>query len=84
MLSDILREKTDKWIAKHRKEQIDKAFAKGYARGYAKEYAKARAEAHAEARGRAENQKLWQAWNARRLEHQAAGKPFHEPPPSLD
>ena len=84
MLSDILREKTDKWIAKHRKEQIDKAFAKGYARGYAKEYAKARAEACAEARGRAEIQKLWQAWNARRLEHQAAGKPFHEPPPSLD
>ena len=70
MLSDILREKTDKWIAKHRKEQIDKAFAKGYADGLA--------EAHAEI------QKLWQAWNARRLEHQAAGKPFHEPPPSLD
>ena len=62
MLSDILREKTDKWIAKHRKEQIDKAFAKG----------------------RAEIQEQWQAWNARRLEHQAAGKPFHEPPPSLD
>ena len=62
MLSDILREKTDKWIAKHRKEQLKEA----------------------EARGRAESQKLWQDWNARRLEHEAAGKPFHEPPPSLD
>ena len=74
MLSDILREKTDKWIAKHRKEQIDKAFAKGYAEGLAE----------ARAQGYAEIQKPWQAWNARRLDHQAAGKPFHEPPPSLD
>ena len=70
MLSDILREKTDKWIAKHRKKQLEEAEAKG------------RAEGQTEAR--AESQKLWQAWNARRLEHQAAGKPFHEPPPSLD
>lgn len=70
MLSDILREKTDKWIAKSRREDLEKAFAKGYAEGLAE--------------ARAEIQKPWQAWNARRLEHQAAGKPFHEPPPSLD
>ena len=62
MLSDILREKTDKWIAKSRRDDREKARAQGHA----------------------ENQKLWQAWNARRLEHEAAGKPFHEPPPSLD
>ena len=78
MLSDILREKTDKWIAKSRREDLEKAFAKGYAEGLAE----ARAEARAQ--GYAEIQNLWQAWNARRLDHQAAGKPFHEPPPSLD
>ena len=66
MLSDILREKTDKWLAKSRREDREKAHAQG------------------QAQGQAENQKLWQDWNARRLEHQAVGKPFHEPPPSLD
>ena len=82
MLSDILREKTDKWIAKSRREDLEKAFAQGYAEGLGEVRAKARAQGYAEAR--AESQKLWQDWNARRLEHQAAGKPFHEPPPSLD
>ena len=82
MLSDILREKTDKWIAKSRREDLEKAFAQGYAEGLGEVRAKARAQGYAEAR--AEIHKLWQAWNARRLEHQAAGKPFHEPPPSLD
>ena len=74
MLSDILREKTDKWIAKSRREDREKARAEG----------RAESQTEARAEGRAENQKLWQSWNARRLEHQAAGKPFHEPPPSLD
>ena len=60
MLSDVLREKTDKWIARKRKEALEKA----------------RAEA------RAENQKLWEDWNQRRLERQAKGEPFDEPPPS--
>ena len=86
MLSDILREKTDKWIAKHRKKQLEEAEAKGEARGEAR--GAARAEARGEARGRAEARaemrKLLQDWNDRRLEHEAAGKPFHEPPPSLD
>ena len=61
MLSDILREKTDKWIAKKRKERMDKARYEG----------------------RAENQKLWQDWNQRRLACEARGDPFSEPPPSL-
>ena len=82
MLSDILREKTDKWIAKHRKKQLEEAEAKGEARGAAR--AEARGEARGRAEARAEMRKLLQDWNARRLEHEAAGKPFHEPPPSLD
>ena len=74
MLSDILRKKTDRWIAKSRKEDREKAYAKGYAEG--------RAEGYAE--GRAERQKLWQEWNRRRLDHKARGEPFDEPTPSLN
>ena len=66
MLSDILREKTDKWIAKKRQEEREKATAKG------------------RSEGRSEMQKLWQGWNQRRLEHEARGEPFDEPPPSLN
>ena len=66
MLSDVLREKTDKWIAKRRQERIEEAEARG------------------ESRGEAKNQKLWQDWNARRMECQARGELFDEPPPSLD
>ena len=35
MLSDILREKTDKWIAKSRQEDREKARAGGLAEGHA-------------------------------------------------
>ena len=35
MLSDILREKTDQWIAKSRKEAREKAIAQGMAQGMA-------------------------------------------------
>lgn len=77
MLSDILREKTDKWIAQKRKEKLEKAYAQGYVEGFAE----ARAEGCAE--GQAKMQKLWQDWNQRRLECEARGEPFNEPPPSL-
>ena len=70
MLSDILREKTDKWIAKSRKEDREKATAQGLAQGLAQ--------------GRSEMQQLWQGWNHRRLAHEARGEPFDEPPPSLN
>ena len=31
----------------------------------------------------ARNQERWEAWNQRRLDADAAGEPFNEPPPSL-
>ena len=31
--------------------------------------------------GREENQRLWAAWNQRRLEAERNGEPFDEPPP---
>ena len=36
MLSGILREKTDRWIAHKRREKLERAYAQGYAKGYAK------------------------------------------------
>ena len=35
-------------------------------------------------RGEKNNQKLWEAWNRRRLEAAARSEPFNEPTPSLD
>ncbi len=34
--------------------------------------------------GRKENQELWEAWNRRRLEAEALGEEFTEPPPALE
>ena len=33
--------------------------------------------------GKAEADRLWRAWNARRLEAEAEGRPFAEPPPDV-
>ncbi len=34
--------------------------------------------------GREENQRLWAAWNRRRLEAERSDQPFDEPPPGSD
>ena len=34
--------------------------------------------------GRAEERAIWEAWNQRRLDAEADGRPFHEPPPSAN
>ena len=39
-------------------------------------------EAEGEARGEARANEMWEAWNRRRLEAEANGKAFTEPPPS--
>ena len=33
--------------------------------------------------GREETQRLWEAWNERRIQAQERGEPFDEPPPSI-
>ena len=81
MLSDILREKVDKWIAKSRQEDREKALARGLAEGRAEGHAAGQAEGRAEVQ---RMQRLWQEWNQRRLAHEAKGEPFNEPPPSLN
>ena len=60
----------------HKREIEAKARAEGYAEGFAE----ARAEGYAE--GRAQNDKLWGEWNARRLEAEKNKEKFDEPPPS--
>ena len=46
---------------------------------------KQRAEGRAKGReeGRAEEREAWEAWNRRRMAAESEGKPFDEPPPSL-
>ena len=90
MLSDILREKVDKWIAKSREEDREKARAKGLAEGLAEGRAIGLDEGLAEGRaegqaiGQAERQRLWLEWNQSRIDHESRGEPFDEPPPSLN
>ncbi len=45
---------------------------------------RARQMAEAVERGVAENDAKWRAWNDRRLDAEAKGEPFDEPPPGLD
>ena len=44
----------------------------------------AQGEARGEERGRKETQKLWEAWNRRRLEAEKKGEEFTEPPPGRE
>ena len=51
----------------------------------AKRFAEGKAEGRAEgkAEGREEEWKRWRDWNSRRMEAEARGEKFEEPPPSL-
>ena len=40
--------------------------------------------AEGEVKGEAKRQKVWEEWNERRLEAEANGQPFDEPPPTLE
>ena len=56
------------------------AEAQGEARGIEKGRQEGRVEGKQE--GRLEERSLWQEWNARRLEAEARGEDFWEPPPN--
>ena len=66
-----------------RAKRIAKAEAKGKAEGIAEGIAKGKAAgiAEGEAKGIAERDRVWTAWNNRRLDAAAKGHPFDEPPP---
>ena len=57
-------------------EGIAEGKAEGEAKGEAKGIAKGKAE------GEAKERELWIAWNNRRLEAEAKGEEFNEPPPT--
>ena len=60
-------------------EGIAAGKAEGRAEGRAEGIAKGKVEGKAE--GVAERDRQWAAWNNRRIEAEAKGEPFHEPPP---
>ena len=66
----VLGEQLDRWFKKREQERLDKAVTQ------------ARSEARSEALDHARRQ--LQVWNRRRLEAEAQGQPFDEPPPSFD
>ena len=68
---------------RRREEGYAKAKAEARAEGLAEGLAGGLAEGLAEGReeGRAENQAAWEAWNERRVDAEASGTPFNEPPP---
>ena len=69
--------------AKGKAEGIAEGIAKGKAEGIAEGIAAGEAEGKAEgiAEGIAERDRVWTAWNNRRLDAVAKGHPFDEPPP---
>ncbi len=71
-------------LAKAKAEGIAEGKAEGIAEGKAEGIAEgeARGVAKGEARGIAERDRVWTAWNERRLAAAAKGQPFEEPPPS--
>ena len=66
-------------IAEGKVEGIAEGIARGKVEGIAEGKTEGRAEGKAE--GVAERDRQWAAWNNRRIEAEAKGEPFHEPPP---
>ena len=73
-----------KWFEDRRKRRFAEIRAEGEARGEARGIEKGRQEGRAEGRveGRVEERSLWKEWNARRMDAQARGEDFLEPPPN--
>lgn len=64
----------EEMLKRRRARQMAEARERGFKRGYEQGLAEIRAELSVEIR----------EWNARRLEAEAKGEPFDEPPPGLD
>ena len=72
-------------IMRRREERrVEEAERRGWAQGFAEGWAQGFAEGWSQgfAKGLAQEREKWQEWNRRRLEADAAGRPFTEPPPS--
>lgn len=60
-----------RWSEAKLADRLEQAKTEGIAEGIAK----------GKAEGVAERDRQWAAWNNRRIEAEAKGEPFHEPPP---
>ena len=63
-----------------RSEGIAEGRSEGIAEGRSEGIAEGKSQGIAE--GSAQEREKWQGWNLRRLEAEAEGRPFNEPPPS--
>ena len=78
--SRIFKEAVDimlfrRWSEAKLADRLEQAKTEGKAEGIAEGIAKGKAE------GVAERDRQWAAWNNRRIEAEAKGEPFDEPPP---
>ena len=82
------REELEQRFERGRAEGVAQGVAQGVERGRAEGVAQGRAEGVAQGvaqgvdQGRARERRAWTEWNRRRLEAEANGLPFNEPPPS--
>ena len=68
-------------IMRRRVEEAEsRGWAQGFAEGWAQEFAKSWSQGFA--KGVAQEREKWREWNRRRLEADAAGRPFTEPLPT--
>ena len=88
LLADFIQARREKRIeaatAVAKEEGKEEGKAEGIAEGKAEGIAEGIAEGKAEGivEGKAEERELWKAWNNRRLEAEAKGQEFNEPPPN--
>ena len=71
VLADWFRAKYVTPLKEQRKVEMERRRAEEYAEGFAE----------GRAEGRAEVNRVWRAWNRRRMDTEARGEPFNEPEP---
>ena len=73
-----------KWFEDRRKRRLVEAEAQGEARGIEKGRVEGRQEGRVEGQqeGQLKERSLWKEWNARRMDAEARGEDFLEPPPN--
>lgn len=71
-------------LERKRREELEQRFERGRAEGVAQGVERGRAEGVAQGvdQGMERERRAWTEWNSRRLEAEANGLPFNEPPPS--
>lgn len=81
----VLARRLEEGLERVREQRRAEGRAQGLAEGLAEGLVEGKAEGVAEGRveGMAEADRAWRAWNARRLEAEAADRPFTEPPPDI-